>query len=54
MPGKNGESSGIQGALEFQARALVLAHGGKTACEKKRVFIKVAGCVTLLIAAATS
>jgi hypothetical protein len=54
MPGKNGKSSGIQGALEFQARALVLAHGGKTACEKKRIFIKDVDFVTLLIAAATS
>jgi alpha-L-fucosidase 2 len=54
MSGENGEASGIKGALRFQARVLVQAHGGKTAIEKGRIAVTNADSATILIAAATS
>jgi alpha-L-fucosidase 2 len=54
MRGENGEASGIQGALKFQARVRVLAHGGETTIEKDRLLVANADSATLLIAAATS
>jgi alpha-L-fucosidase 2 len=54
MSGGNGESSGIKGALTFQARVLVQAHGGTTAIEKDRIAVTNADSATILIAAATS
>jgi alpha-L-fucosidase 2 len=54
MSGQNGEASGVKGALSFQARAVVQAHGGKTAIEKGRVAVANAHFATILIAAATS
>jgi alpha-L-fucosidase 2 len=54
MHGENGEASGIKGALKFQARVLVLAHGGKTTSEKGRILVTNTNSATLLIAAATS
>jgi alpha-L-fucosidase 2 len=52
--GENGEASGIKGALKFQARVRVLAHGGKTTSEKDRILVTNADSATLLIVAATS
>ena len=54
MRGENGEATGIKGALKFQARVRVLAHGGKTAIEKERLVVTNADSATILIAAATS
>jgi alpha-L-fucosidase 2 len=54
MSGENGEASGIKGALRFQARVLVQAHGGKTAIEKGGIEVTNADSATILIAAATS
>jgi alpha-L-fucosidase 2 len=54
MSGENGESSGIKGALRFQARVLVQAHGGTTAIEKGGIAVTSADSATILIAAATS
>ena len=54
MRGENGTDAGIKGALKFQARVLVLAHGGRTVSEKERISVAKADSATILIAAATS
>jgi alpha-L-fucosidase 2 len=54
MRGRNGDSSGIKGALKYQARALVLAEGGKTSAGGDAVTVSNADSATILIAAATS
>jgi alpha-L-fucosidase 2 len=54
MSGENGEASGIKSALKFQARVLVLVHGGKTMSGNERVVVTNADSATILIAAATS
>jgi alpha-L-fucosidase 2 len=54
MRGQNGDASGIEGTLKFQARVRVLAHGGKTVAEKEKIIVSNADAVMLLIAAATS
>jgi alpha-L-fucosidase 2 len=54
MSGENGDASGIKGALKFQARAVVQAHGGKTAIEERRIAVTNADSAVILIAAATS
>ncbi|MBN2319484.1 MAG: glycoside hydrolase family 95 protein [Acidobacteria bacterium] len=54
MYGENGESSGIEGALKFQARVHVLAQGGETSSEDGRIVVANADSAILLIAAATS
>ncbi|HVM62823.1 MAG TPA: glycoside hydrolase family 95 protein [Verrucomicrobiae bacterium] len=54
MRGVNGSSQGIRGALKFEARIRVLAHGGKTVTTPNTVSVSAADSATLLIAAATS
>jgi alpha-L-fucosidase 2 len=54
LRGENGEAFNIKGALKFQARVRVLAHGGKTTSQKDRISVTNADSATLLIAAATS
>jgi len=54
MRGTNASSSGIKGALRFQARARVLADGGTISTTADSVAVTNADAVTILIAAATS
>lgn len=54
MLGGNGDASGVKGALRFQVRVLVLAHGGKTASGNGGIAVTNADSATILIAAATS
>ncbi len=54
MRGVNGSAQGVRGALKFQARARVLAEGGKTSVDDREVSVSGADSATLLIAAATS
>jgi alpha-L-fucosidase 2 len=54
LRGRNGDASGIKGALKFQARVRVLAQGGKTVAEPGRVVVTKADRAVLLVAAATS
>ena len=54
MNGINGSSSGIKGALKFQARVRVLPGGGGITAEGDKISVTNADSVTLLIAAATS
>ncbi len=52
--GENGEASGIKGALKFQVRVQVLAHGGETKTENERIKVANADSAVILIAAATN
>ncbi|MEJ2081705.1 MAG: glycoside hydrolase family 95 protein [Acidobacteriota bacterium] len=54
MSGVNGDSSGIKGALTFQARVHVAADGGQVTDEGDRISVRNADSAVLLIAAATS
>jgi len=54
MAGQGGDSAGIQGQLQYQARVKVLAKGGKTTTADSRISVTNADEVTLLIVAATS
>ncbi|HUG72248.1 MAG TPA: glycoside hydrolase family 95 protein [Steroidobacteraceae bacterium] len=54
MTGRNGASSGIAGALRFQARVLVRTSGGSTTGADARIAVNGADSATILIAAATS
>ena len=54
LRGRNGDSSGIEGKLKFQARVRVMAHGGTTITEDEKIVVRNADSATLLIAAATS
>jgi alpha-L-fucosidase 2 len=54
MNGRNAADAGIAGALRFQARVLVRAHGGRTSVEGGRVVVKGADSALLLVTAATS
>jgi alpha-L-fucosidase 2 len=54
MRGVNGESSGIKGALKFQARVRTLAARGKTSATADKISVVNADFATLIIAAATS
>lgn len=54
MSGRNGEAFGIRGALRFQARACVLAEGGRTSVAKDSLTVSGADAATILVAAATS
>ena len=54
VKGRNGEAQGIKGALTFQARARVLAEGGRTVAANDSVAVAGADAVTILVAAATS
>jgi alpha-L-fucosidase 2 len=54
VKGRNGEAQGIKGALTFQARARVLAEGGRTVAGTDSIAVAGADAVTILVAAATS
>ena len=54
MAGVNGDSSGIEGALKFQARVRIAAVGGEVADQGERISVRGADSALLLIAAATS
>src|SRR5215216_4964696 len=54
LKGVNGDAFGIKGGLSFEARALVLAHGGNSVTEQERIVVTGADSALLLIAAATS
>jgi alpha-L-fucosidase 2 len=54
MNGVNGLAEGIRGVLKFQARARVLARGGKISAGADKISVTGADSATLLIAAATS
>lgn len=52
--GRNGDASGVKGALTFEARARVVVEGGTVAAEKDRIVVTGADAATILVAAATS
>lgn len=54
MSGRNGEAFGVEGALRFEARARVLAEGGRTTAAKDSLTVGGADSATILVAAATS
>ena len=54
LRGRNGESSGIAGALTFQARVKVVVEGGTVSAHDQRVSVSNADAATILIAVATS
>jgi alpha-L-fucosidase 2 len=54
LRGENGEASGIKAALKFQARARVIATGGRIAAEGERIVVGSADSALIRIAAATS
>ncbi len=54
MAGVNGDSSGIKGALTFQARVRIVTDGGQVAAQGDRISVRGADSAILLIAAATS
>jgi alpha-L-fucosidase 2 len=54
LRGVNGEADGIKGALKFEARARVLASGGKTMADTNSVSVRNADSALLIIASATS
>ena len=54
MTGTNGSAAGISGALRFQARAKVIAKGGKTSATATSISVVNADSVTILVAGATS
>jgi len=54
MRGVNGESSGIKGALTFEARVRMMAQGGGMSADKDSIAVRGADTVTLLLAVATS
>lgn len=54
MNGTGGDAGGIKGQLKYQARAQVLAKGGKTSAAADNISVSEANEVVLLITAATS
>ena len=54
LRGENREAAGVKGALKFQARALVLANGGRMEAENGKIVVSNANSALILIAAATS
>jgi alpha-L-fucosidase 2 len=54
LRGKGGDSGGIKGQLQYQARVKVMAKGGQTSADSGKVSVANADEVTLLITAATS
>ncbi len=54
LRGENSEAFGIKGALKFQARARVIASGGRTVAENRKIIVSNANSALILIAAATS
>ncbi len=54
MRGKGGDSGGIKGQLQYQARVKVIAQGGQVTSESASISVNHADEATLLITAATS
>ena len=54
LDGKNGEAFGIKGSLTFQARAHIIASGGRTVAEEGKIAVSKANSVLILVVAATS
>ena len=54
LTGRNGEAFGIEGALRFEARARVLAQGGRTSAARDSLTVGGADSATILVAATTS
>ena len=54
LRGENREASGVKSALKFQARALVLANGGRMEAENGKIVVSNANSALILISAATS
>lgn len=54
MTGTGGDSGGIDGRLEYEARVKILPNGGSTAAAASRIAVTNADDVTLFITAATS
>jgi alpha-L-fucosidase 2 len=54
LRGRGGDSGGIKGQIQYQARVKLMAEGGKVTVEAGLVSVSGADAVTLLIAAATS
>jgi len=54
LRGKGGDSGGIKGQIQYQARVKVVAQGGKTTAASDEISVDGADQVTLLITAATS
>jgi alpha-L-fucosidase 2 len=54
MRGQGGESGGIKGQVNYEARVKAIAKGGKTTAEAGKISVAGADDVTLLITAATS
>lgn len=54
LRGRNGEAFGVKGALRFEARARVLADGGRTTVGREGVEVGGADGALILVAAATS
>jgi alpha-L-fucosidase 2 len=54
LRGQNGDASGIEGALKFQARVRVLTSGGRKTADGGRIDVARADSAVLLVAVATS
>jgi alpha-L-fucosidase 2 len=54
LRGENRDSSGVKGALNFQARALLTPNGGKMEAGNGKIIVSNANSALILIAAATS
>lgn len=54
MRGKGGDSGGVKGQVQYQARIRVIAQGGRTTADAATLSVTNADEVTLLITAATS
>ena len=54
LRGVNGDAFGIKGGLKFEARVLVIAHGGKSQADREKIVVSGADSALLLIAAMTS
>lgn len=54
LDGENGEAFGIKGALRFQARARIIAAGGRTVAKEGKIAVTQANSVLILLVAATS
>ena len=54
LRGENGDAFGIKGALRFQARAHLIATGGRTVADHEKIVVSEADSALILIAVATS
>jgi alpha-L-fucosidase 2 len=54
LRGENGEAFGIKGALRFQARARLIASGGRMVADNGKIVVSEADSALILIAVATS